>query len=187
MPPTIATRPATVADLDSILRNVQAGFDSYVEFAPHRWTPPRVADDPEATAELLSDSETWALLALADGEPVGHVAFYPGREGSPDRSVPVRSRPRIPGLAHFWQLFVLPEWWGRGVASTLHEHAITAIRERRYEQARLYTPSQHARARRFYERREWSLIAVEWNDHLGLTLCEYRLMLTASAESLSAS
>ena len=176
----ISTSPAAGEDVDQILRQVQAGFDSYVEFAPSEWKPPHAAAEREATAELLNDPETWAMFALAGGGPVGHVSFYPGRERSADRSVPLRSRALIPGLAHLWQLFVLPAWWGRGVAPVLHDLAIAAIAARGYEQGRLFTPSLHARARRFYERRGWSRVEEDWDDGLRLTLCEYRIPISAS-------
>lgn len=177
MAPPIITRPVTLDDVDQTLRHVQAGFDSYVEFAPSGWRPPMAAAEREATAQLLADPATWALLALAGGTPVGHVAFYPGRERATDRTVPVFSRPLLPGLAHFWQLFVVPEWWSRGVGSVLHEQAIAAIRARGFDTARLFTPSRHVRARRFYERRGWSPLDEEWHDGLQLRLCEYRLAL----------
>lgn len=83
----------------------------------------------------------------------------------------------IPGLAHLWQLFVLPEWWGRGVAPLLHDHAIAEMRRRRYSDARLFTPSLQARARRFYERRGWSRGAKAWNERFSLMMTEYRLSL----------
>jgi GNAT superfamily N-acetyltransferase len=177
VPPPIATRRATLEDVDSILAQVQAGFDSYTEFAPPGWSAPRVAAERERTAGLLADPGTWALLALADGAPVGHVSFYPARERSLDRSIPPLPRPLVPGLAHFWQLFVLPRWWGQGVAPVLHAQAIAEIHARGFDRAQLFTPSLHRRARRFYERRSWSLVQEEWNDDLELTLCEYQLAL----------
>jgi hypothetical protein len=46
-----------------------------------------------------------------------------------------------------------------------------------YERARLYTPSLHARARRFYERRGWTAGEESFNEYLALALTEYRLVL----------
>jgi GNAT superfamily N-acetyltransferase len=83
----------------------------------------------------------------------------------------------VPGLAHLWQLFVLPTWWGRGVAPLLHDHAVAQMRVQGYGTARLFTPSWHVRARRFYERRGWNAVAEAWNEDLSLPLAEYRLSL----------
>jgi GNAT superfamily N-acetyltransferase len=171
------TRPASLADLDALLTDVQAGFDSYADFAFAGWQPRSVEQDRESTAELLSDAETWALLALAHGRPAGHVSFFPARDREPRDRRHWSERPRIPGLAHLWQLFVLPDWWGRGVAPVLHDAAVDEMSARGFEQARLYTPSAHARARRFYERRKWSAGGEMWNDELQLVLTEYRLAL----------
>jgi GNAT superfamily N-acetyltransferase len=174
----IETRRAGLEDLDAILTDVTAGFASYVSFARAGWRVPDIAGHPAVTADLLGDPETWALLALVDGAPVGHVAFFPGRRrgaGAPGGDW--REREVVPGLAHLWQLFVLPDWWGRGVAPLLHDEAVAEMRARGYDSARLFTPSLHARARRFYERREWQLVEEEWNDWLELQMAEYRLAL----------
>jgi GNAT superfamily N-acetyltransferase len=178
VPLSIATRRATLDDLDVVLDDLQAGFDSYVAFAPAGWRPPNVRDEGDRAAELLGDPGTWAVLALVDERPVGHVAFMPARErsaGEPHGNW--LTRKPIPGIAHLWQLFVLPRWWGRGVAPQLHDAAIAEMRAQGYEGARLYTPSLHARARRFYERRAWRPVGEEVVEDLGLTCTEYRLVL----------
>lgn len=131
--------------------------------------PPDAFAERERSAELLGDPDTWAAIALAEHAPVGHIAFCPAR----DRL----TRGPIPGLAHLWQLFVLPAWWGRGVAPLLHERAVEEMRSRGYRVARLYTPSSHTRARRFYERRGWVCVGEEWNGNLRLMLAEYRRLL----------
>ena len=136
-----------------------------------------MAEMREQVAARLDDPGTWALLALAGGDTVAHVSFIPGRERTADSGEHWMSRPLIPGLAHLWQLFVLPEWWGRGVAPALHDAAVLEMRRRGYREGRLLTPSLHARARRFYERRGWYAVGEEWNEHLRLMLCEYRLAL----------
>lgn len=107
--PSIDTRRARLDDLDALLANVQAGFDSYVAFAPPGWQAPEVAADRHRAGELLADPTTWALFALAAGNPIGHVAFVPGRERpAGGAGATWRTRPLVPGLAHLWQLFVLP-------------------------------------------------------------------------------
>jgi GNAT superfamily N-acetyltransferase len=174
----LLTRRAGPADLDALLDNVAAGFNSYVEFAPAGWQPLDVHARRDWEADGLSDPATWALLALADGAPVGHVAFLPARERSAEQPrAGWQMRPVVPGLAHLWQLFVLPGWWGRGVAPLLHDAAIAEMRTQGYENGRLYTPAQHARARRFYERRGWTAGETAWNEDLSLPLTEYRLRL----------
>jgi hypothetical protein len=54
------------------------------------------------------------------------------------------------------------------------------MRSRGFVEARLYTPSAHVRARRFYERRGWSPREELWNPELNLILSEYRLRLVGS-------
>jgi ribosomal protein S18 acetylase RimI-like enzyme len=85
--------------------------------------------------------------------------------------------PPIPGEAHLWQLFVLPDRWGAGIASALHDRAIAAMRAQGYERARLFTPIENARARGFYERRGWSRAGQGFDSEMGLQLVEYRIEL----------
>lgn len=174
----LSTRRATPGDVDLLLTHVQAGFDSYVAFAPRGWRAPVVASERSWTAEYLADPATWALLAFADDASVGHVAFFPARErpvGAPFHAW--REWPVIDGVAHLWQLFVMPHWWGAGVAALLHDAAIAEMRRHGYLRSRLFTPSAHARARRFYERRGWFAIEERFNDGLRLDLTEYYLEL----------
>ena len=182
MPDQVVTRPAGPADLDALLADVTAGFNSYVAFAPEGWEPPDMRTHREWEAEVLADPATWALLAEVDGAPVGHVAFIPARRQAGERAH-WRTRPVIAGLAHLWQLFVLPDWWGRGVAPVLHDAALAEMRGQGYELARLYTPAGHARARRFYERRGWVALSEAFNEDLGLPLTEYRLLVQGPSGS----
>jgi GNAT superfamily N-acetyltransferase len=175
------TRRGTVADVDLLAAIVQAGFDSYREFAPSEWRPPDVAADRERRAEVFAAPTTWVLIALSQGVPVGHVAFLPARVPSTGRSrTGATAQAAIPGLAHLWQLFVLPDWWGSGVAALLHEAAIAQMRAEGYSDARLFTPSLQTRARRFYERRGWLAQEETWSEEFGLAMTEYRLSLPAS-------
>jgi hypothetical protein len=51
------------------------------------------------------------------------------------------------------------------------------MRARGYRAARLFTPSLHARARGFYERRAWLAGDNEWSNDPGLNVIEYRLAI----------
>jgi GNAT superfamily N-acetyltransferase len=159
---------------------VQRGFDSYRDFAPGDWRPPDVAADRDRRAQVFADPATWVLIALSQRVPVGHVAFLPARVPAPPESRAGWAKwAAIPGLAHLWQLFVLPDWWGGGVAPLLHDAAIAEMRAEGYGDARLFTPSLQTRARRFYERRGWLAQEETWSEEFGLAMTEYRLALQA--------
>jgi GNAT superfamily N-acetyltransferase len=80
------------------------------------------------------DGETY--LAFQDGEAVGVVSVSDGV---------------------LQTLYVIPEFWSRGVGSTLHDLALERLRERRVHEAHLWTLTENHRARAFYEKRGWSL------------------------------
>jgi GNAT superfamily N-acetyltransferase len=120
----------------------------------------------------LADPEVWCQVAEEDGKTVGYVAFTPAWT----REEP---RERIPGLGHLWHLFVLPPWWGSGIATKLLGAATAEARERGYEAMNLWAPRRNARALRFYEREGWratgSVRGAE--SHPEVELVEYRLAL----------
>jgi GNAT superfamily N-acetyltransferase len=171
----IVTRRARLDDVEALLESVRLGFESYVDFAPAGWIPPRLPDERERMLDLLGDERTWAQLALIDGHPVGHVGMVPARQrpagGGPEGW---RAQPAIRGMVHLWQLFVRPDYWGTGVADVLHREFVAEAMNQGYERGRLYTPAAHQRARRFYERRGWRAQGEQLNPELGLALAEYR-------------
>jgi GNAT superfamily N-acetyltransferase len=54
-------------------------------------------------------------------------------------------------------LYVMPEFWSRGIGSALHDHALDRLRKVNVREARLWTLTENHRARAFYEKRGWSL------------------------------
>ncbi len=178
-PPAVVTRRGGVEDIEAILKNVRAGFDTYIEFAPAGWTPPNPRVDRERTLEVLADADTALVIAEVDGEIAGHVGLTPARDRPPGGATQNewRSRRKVPGMVHLWQLFVTPAWWGTGVADVLHREFIAESGLRGYSHGRLYTPAAHERARRFYERRGWRSLREQLNPELGLALAEYRITL----------
>jgi GNAT superfamily N-acetyltransferase len=116
--------------------------------------------------ETLAREDCWGEIAFAEGEPAGHVTFNDS----------LRSRwGGAAGLAHVWWLFVRPPWWGSGLAARLLSDAVAEMRARGFERARLFTPREQRRARRFYEREGWAPTGVEEGpEHaLGLNMVEY--------------
>ncbi len=84
----------------------------------------------------LADPEVEIYLAEIDGEPAASVAV---------------------GYGFLRNLYVLPQRQGTGVGSTLHDHALERLRALGWDEAKLWTLEENHTARRFYERRGWSL------------------------------
>jgi putative acetyltransferase len=63
----------------------------------------------------------------------------------------------VAGVADCWLhgFYVIPEWWGAGVAGELHDAALAELGD--CGEIRLWTLEENVRARRFYEKRGWRL------------------------------
>jgi GNAT superfamily N-acetyltransferase len=168
-------RAATARDAEQVALVLREGFDSYRSFAPAGWEPPAPPDELEQLRERLADPDVWCLVAEAeDGTPAGHVALMPA-------SAHAHPPAAEPGLAHLWQLFVRPRWWGSGLAAQLHGAVVGEAAARGYCAMRLFTPAPHPRARRFYEREGWALAREPFEaPEFGMPLAEYRRAISIS-------
>jgi GNAT superfamily N-acetyltransferase len=159
-----ALRPATAADLTELVDTVTEGFETYRDWAPRGWTPPELELHVTGIRGRLAERGCFCVLAEDGERVVGQVG-----------TVPARGRA---GAGHVWMLFVRRPWWGTGLAVRLLDAAVEDGRERGWTELRLQTPSEHARARRFYEREGWTPDAeTVYEPTLGLVLVTYRRAL----------
>jgi GNAT superfamily N-acetyltransferase len=167
-------RRAGTADADEIIAVTSAGFESYREFAPPAWRPPLA--DPELLRERLASPDVWAAVAEEEGGVRGVVAFRPllteRWSGDP-----------VQGVAHFWMLFVHPDWWRRGIGRSLHDLAVAEIAARGYRRARLWTPTGANAARALYSRAGWTEGESIHEQALGLDLTTYERKVEAARSS----
>ena len=84
----------------------------------------------------LADPGGETFVAFQDGEAVGVVSV---------------------GHGVLQTLYVMPEFWSRGVGGALHDLALVRLREAKVQEARLWTLAENHRGRAFYEKRGWSL------------------------------
>ena len=153
-----SARSPEPADVPVLLDFLSDGLRGYKTFAPTAWVPPdqNTPDKVERTLGELADPRTYSRLVEADGHIVGFV-----HSCQPDPPVDVRLR----------YLFVARSHWGTGLAQELHDGAVAAMGGKT---ARLFTPTDHARARRFYVRRGWRYYGPAEVSQLGVDLVEYR-------------
>ena len=90
----------------------------------------------EIWQEALDDPDIEVYVAEEDGAVVGSVSV---------------------GAEYLRTLYVLPSQQSRGVGSELHDLALERLRARGVREAKLWTLEGNCGARRFYERRGWTL------------------------------
>lgn len=152
-----ALRALRPADAALVAAGVSAGLRTYRDWAPAGWAPPRI--EPASLGIHLH--RAFGFVA-----PAGHVAVLPESVGATP----------VTGTAHLWQLVVARERWGTGLAHDLLHAAVSDARVRGYEHVVLWTPRDHGRARRFYEREGFTPTGVaRFDDELGLGLLRLEL------------
>jgi RimJ/RimL family protein N-acetyltransferase len=87
------------------------------------------------------------ISALTDPDGETYIAF------EDDEAVGVVSLTR--GVLE--TLYVMPEFWNRGIGSTLHDLALDRLCRTDVQEASLWTLTENHRARASYEKRGWSL------------------------------
>jgi GNAT superfamily N-acetyltransferase len=160
-------RRATPRDAALLAALVVEGFESYREFARPGWVVPTFEQESLQLATTLARPSAWCALACDASGLAGHVGWLAAAEA--------RRPVADPGLGHLWQLFVRRDRWGTGLAARLHSIGLEAAAEHGFTALRLYTPADHARARRFYEREGWTLRGEPFDDAaFGMAIAEYR-------------
>jgi GNAT superfamily N-acetyltransferase len=161
----------------AVLGLMASGFEGYRRFAPEGWTPPEQDRGAALAIEyIVTHPATWYVVAEDERGHAGQCGFHPAHEERMMRGA------AIEGLAHFWQLFVREDLWGTGLGGRLHDLAVAALRERGFTRARLNTPAEQERARRFYERRGWRAAGTS-PDRLGspgIELLRYEIDLVSA-------
>lgn len=141
----IAYRDATLDDA-ALVADLFAR--SFVETFAHLYRPEDLDSflagvTREAFAEEIGNSEFAIRLAEAGGAPVGFAKLGPP-------SLPVETPP---ATLELWQIYVLGDWHGKGVARELYDWAEAEARRRGAEHLQLSVYVDNHRAKRFYDRR----------------------------------
>ena len=128
---------ATVEDSELCFRIARAAAMAGFQHA----FPPDVYRFPDDAIRAdwmsaLTDPDGETYIAFEDDEAVGVVSV---------------------GHGVVQTLYVMPEFWSRGIGSVLHDHALDRLREVNVREARLWTLTENHRARGFYEKRGWTL------------------------------
>lgn len=125
-------RPDEAATLATIQRDASLAALAHI-FPPDEYPYP-MAEVTERWEDALADERVAVFVAEDGGIPVG-----------------------VAGARAEWLdgLYVLPEWWSRGVGRSLHDHVLDRLRAAGSTRCHLWALEHNDRARRFYERLGW--------------------------------
>jgi GNAT superfamily N-acetyltransferase len=165
-PGSVAIRAATAADIPSLagvqLRSALAGF---AHIFPGSIPKPTQHELEPEWADLVAASDRSVIVAEADGEIVGVVAYGSDREAGFGTDCVLL------------KLYVVPEHGGRGLGSLLYDRAIAGLSRSGFTRARLWVLERNLTARRMYERRGWRLQPWSRSDWPGSGILELGYLL----------
>jgi GNAT superfamily N-acetyltransferase len=126
-------RPDDAPVLAAIQRDASLAALAHI-FPPELYAYP-IDEVTRRWEESLADDAVTVLVAQEDGVPTG-----------------------VAGCRSEWLdgLYVLPEWWSRGVGRALHDEVLERLRTDGCERCHLWVLDDNHRARRFYERLGWA-------------------------------
>ena len=133
----LAVRPARPEDLETLLEIQRAAaVTAFAHVFPQALYPFPSNDIRELWRDTLADPDVEVYVAELEGDHAGSVSV---------------------GGEFLRTLYVLPRFQGSGVGSALHDLALERLAALGSRTAKLWTLEENWGARRFYERRGWTL------------------------------
>lgn len=125
-------RPGEAGALAAIQRD--ASLAALADIFPPELYPYPLDDVTRRWEESLADGGVTVLVAEENGTAAG-----------------------VAGCRREWLdgLYVLPQWWGRGVGKALHDEVLDRLRAEGCGRCHLWVLEDNGRARTFYERLGW--------------------------------
>ncbi|CAN5753214.1 GNAT family N-acetyltransferase [soil metagenome] len=174
----IHLRRARTSDARAIADvHVRTWREAYRDLLPADFLAALDTDSRERhwSAELsVMPAERMPWLADANGEVAGFASIGPSRD--PDAG---------PASGELYAIYVLPEYWARGVGADLLRRAEHDLLAHGYAEATLWVLADNQRACRFYERRGWRLDGERMDNIGGIEVREVRYRRTLDAARLS--
>ena len=138
-------RAATIDDAEAIARvHVSSWQAAYRGLLPQAFLDSMSAQRSHQTwTHILTRGAQDVRVAEATGELGGFIATGARADDPSDDAV-----------GELWAIYLLPDWWGTGTGSALHQAGIDALASR-FDEAILWVLDGNARARAFYERHGW--------------------------------
>ena len=163
----MSVRSATEADADAIQQVARESWHAVYDsiLGPDRidakvdswYDPERLVNDD------ITDPHRPFFVAVAEESVIGFVEAVPD-ESDGDK-------------AHLYRIYVVPEYWGRGVGSSLLEHIETTLKERGFVHLELSVLAENDVGVGFYESSGFDRISTVHNDQLDIREYEYQKRL----------
>ena len=141
----IRIRVAAPSDVPQLVAvQLESALAAFAHIFPASVPKPRRADLEVEWQALVTGSAHRVLVAEISGVAVAAAVFGADAELAP------------PGHGLLAKLYVLPDYFGKGIGSALYDAAIEQMRQDGWQKLWLWVLEGNLVARRMYERRGWA-------------------------------
>jgi len=113
--------------------------------------------------KALSEKFETDVLIYLDNKAVGLMAFGKCRDEDQDNT-----------CGEIWGIYLLPEYWNRGIGAYLISWGLKELKNKNYEKVTLWVLEENLNARKFYEKMGFKHDGTIKEIVLGKKLNEYR-------------
>lgn len=148
----IMIRKATVEDAKTIsFIGVTSWKSAYNGIVPNKYLDSLSVEKREKHLEksIVVPTNRFAIAEL-DGQAVGMICFYPIQYETP-----------IEGEWELEAIYILPEYWKRGIGRALIQYTLRYMRENNANVCNLWVLADNQRARGFYEKLGFKYTGIE--------------------------
>jgi len=112
---------------------------------------------------VMSENSEDLFLVYADGKEAGFMTIGRCRDDDRDST-----------YGEIWGIYLLPEYWNKGIGSYLIDWGINELKSKGYKKVTLWVLEENIKARRFYEKKGFRHDGTVKEIKLGKILNEYR-------------
>lgn len=156
-------RPATADDAERIQQVAReswhAAYGDFLDEATIDETVDAWYEPEKLIADDITPDDRAIFVAVADGTVVGFVEVAPS--GKDD------------GVAHLYRIYVVPDFWSRGIGTALLDRAETVLRKRGFDRLVLSVFADNAVGVQFYESAGFERIETTYVERFDTQQHEY--------------
>lgn len=145
--------------LTSIRTALPEEAEALADLHVRTWQQAYIGMLPDEYLRSLTFSERlpmWQRILSSSDRVVVFVADYEGKPIGFSCGGISNDEDAGPTIGEMWSIYLLREFWGKGIGKELHDRLLEELRGREFDELTLWVMESNDRTRRWYERQGWT-------------------------------